>query len=255
MESDIDWHTARALYEWQAELGATEAILDAPINRFELDQSTKPAAKVSPKEPVKPIAEVSPSDVATQLAQQASDIAGLEQIVQSFDLCELRKGARKFVFAQGSPQARVMVIGDAPTRADEDAGHPFAGREGALFDKMFAAIGLGRDTGSDATALYLTNLFPWNPARKPTAIEVDMMLPFLLRHIELKSPDYIVVMGPLVCQALLKKSSMQSARGNWVELVGTPALTIFPPSFLLQDPNAKRAAWQDLLMLKSRLDA
>ena len=254
MESQIDWHTARALYEWQAELGATEPILDAPVNRYELEQSLKPAAKTAKKQPDAPIREISPVDIATELVAGVGDLSSLEATVQSFDLCELRKGARKFVFSQGSPRARVMVIGDAPSRADEDAGHPFAGREGALFDKMFHAIGLERTATEDAYGLYLANLFPWNPARKPTPVEISMMVPFVRKHIELAAPDVVVLMGPLICQSLLDAPSLSVARGSWHTLSERPTLAIFPPAFLMQDPSAKRAAWHDLLMLKSRLD-
>lgn len=254
MESQIDWYTARALYEWQAELGATEAILDAPVNRYELKQNQKPVPKSGIKAPTAPIKELSPVDIAQKLAAAASDLSALCSTVENFDLCDLRKGARNAVFYQGSPAARVMVIGDAPSRADDEAGHPFAGREGALFDKMFDAIGYSRQPSAPANGLYLANLFPWNSPRTPTPVEVAMMLPFLKRHITLAAPEVVVVMGTLACRSLLSASSLAAARGAWSTVEDRPALAIFPPQFLLQDPIAKRAAWQDLLMLKQRLD-
>ena len=80
-----------------------------------------------------------------------------------------------------------------------------------------------------------------------------MTTPFLRRHIELVKPKLLVLMGNGPCQALLGRSGMTRLRGTWVEAASLPALPMFAPAHLLANPTAKRAAWEDLLSLKSRL--
>jgi DNA polymerase len=80
-----------------------------------------------------------------------------------------------------------------------------------------------------------------------------MMRPFLDRHIELAAPKVLILMGNGACQSLLGKNGMTRLRGSWAETAGVPALPMFAPSYLLQNPSAKRDAWADLLSLKARL--
>ena len=64
--------------------------------------------------------------------------------MDAFDLCDLKRGARQLVFADGTPGARVMIIGEAPGRDEDREGKPFVGRAGQLLDRMLAAIDLDR---------------------------------------------------------------------------------------------------------------
>lgn len=83
--------------------------------------------------------------------------------MKAFDGCELKKGARNTVISDGNPAARVMIIGEAPGRDEDIEGRPFVGRAGQLLDKMFAAIGMGRDVPLSKDAVYITNVMPWRP--------------------------------------------------------------------------------------------
>jgi DNA polymerase len=80
-----------------------------------------------------------------------------------------------------------------------------------------------------------------------------MFLPFLRRHIELASPDLVVLMGNTPCQALLGRTGITRIRGQWTEALGRPVLPMFHPAYLLRTPEAKREAWADLLSLRARL--
>ncbi|MBK5934517.1 DNA polymerase [Rhodovulum imhoffii] len=250
MDTGLDFHTAKALLEWQVELGVSEAIGDAPVNRYE--EETQPvAAPQSP--PVSPPAD-DPVAGARAAATAAGTLEALCTALAAFEGCDLKRGARSLVFADGTPAARVMVIGEAPGRDEDIRGKPFVGRAGQLLDKMFAAIGLGRDRAAEH-GLYITNVLPWRPPqnRDPQPEEVAMMLPFLHRHIELAAPEVIVLMGNHSCGALLGRKGITRLRGNWAEVAGLPALPMFHPAFLLRNPAAKREAWRDLLMLQARL--
>jgi len=257
MESQLDWHQAKALLEWQIELGATEAILDAPVDRFELTDKVlaKEPVKTQKQTPAVRVEEVDPVAVAEMAAAGAQDLVGLKQAMAQFEHCPLKRGARQLVFADGNPDAKVMIVGEGPGRDEDVEGRPFVGRAGQLLDRMFAAIGLSR-TADDADAgLYITNVVPWRPPqnRDPSPIEIDMMLPFLRRHIALARPEIIIAMGNISCQALLGKRGVTKLRGQWATGCGVDVLPMFHPAYLLRNPLAKREAWQDLQAVQKRI--
>lgn len=254
MESQIDYWTARALLEWQVELGATDAVQDVPVDRYALEAAAPKPAKAEPAPVrVKP-AEVDPVAVAAEAAKHAGDLEGLRAALDGFGHCDLKNGAHNLVFADGHASARVMVIGEAPGRDEDRQGLPFVGRAGQLLDKMFAAIGMAR-SAEGAAGVYITNVLPWRPPqnRDPKPEEIAMMVPFVKKHIELAEPDLIVLMGNISCQAMLGRRGITRLRGNWQEVSGIPALPMFHPAYLLRNPHAKREAWADLLSLQAKL--
>jgi len=250
----MDWHYAKAVLEWQMEMGATEAILDAPVNRFELADKAKPAVSKTTAVPTK-IVEETPADIATKLAQSAKSLDDLRAIMDGFEHCDLKRGARQLVFSDGKVGARVMVIGEGPGRDEDMQGSPFVGRAGQLLDKMFAAIGLSRDAVDLERAIYITNVVPWRPPqnRDPSPDEIEMMLPFLQRHVELAAPDVIIAMGNISCSAILGQKGISRLRGTWAKAFGVDVLPMFHPAYLLRNPISKREAWADLLSVKQKL--
>lgn len=262
MESSETYWSDLAALAWQVELGADEAIGDAPIDRFALEPAPPKEAKTQaaskPRQPVPaqaPIASVDAVEVARTSAQGAGDLAALAQAQAAFELCDLKRGARNFVFADGTPGARVMIVGEAPGRDEDVEGRPFVGQAGQLLDKMFAAIGMDRTVPDPASALYITNVLPWRPPsnRTPSADEIAMMLPFVERHVALAAPDLLVLMGNTPCQALLGRAGITRIRGQWQEVLGRPTIPMFHPAYLLRTPAAKREAWADLLSIKAKL--
>ena len=251
MESALDYHTARALLEWQVELGVTETIGDAPVDRYSLpDKTAKPKkAKAEQVVPVKPKAE-DPADIAKRAAKAATSLDQLQAAMAAFEQCELKKGARNLVFSDGTPDARVMIIGEAPGRDEDREGRPFVGRAGQLLDRMLDAIDLSRES-----SVYITNVLPWRPPqnRDPRPDEIAMLKPFLERHVELVKPDVLVLMGNISCQAVLGKRGITRIRGKWDTALNLPTIPMFHPAYLLRQPQAKRQAWADLLELKAKL--
>jgi len=258
MESLNTYWSDRALLEWQIELGADEALNETPVNRYDLDPApAKPVAKAAAEAPALPpkAPEVDVVAIAKSAASGAADLEALAAAMQGYEHCELQQGAKTFVFSDGAPTARVMIIGDAPGRQEDIAGKPFVGQVGVLLDKMFAAINLERAAADPAHGVYLTNVLPWRPPsnRTPNEAEFAMMVPFLERHITLANPDVVVLMGNDPCQALLGRAGITRLRGKWQEVLGRPALPMAHPSTLLQQPAAKRDAWADLLSLQAKL--
>ena len=262
MPEMLDYFAAKAALEWQFELGVDEAICELPQNRYAED-AKKPAFKMGKASNIAPMASVpnifpakeAAPDVARLLAAKCAELDELRNAMAVFELCMLKKGAKNMVFAQGSPKSDIMVVGDVPDRQEDQLGIPFQGEKGTLLDNMFAAIERTR-SGEDAnTGLYVTNVIPWRTPqdREPTADEIEMLKPFLQRHVELAEPKVLVLMGNTACQAGLGKAGVTRLRGAWVEAFGVPTLPMFHPSALLRDPLKKRDTWADLLAIKTRL--
>ena len=264
---DLGFHDALAMLDWQIELGADEALGDTPVDRFALaDQApaaavvaTAPKARASVAVPPADDAPPAPSVDAVALAQAAAsaaqDLPALHAAMEGFAHCTLRETATRLVFADGLVGARVMIVGEAPGRDEEQQGKPFVGQSGQLLDRMLAAIGLDRAATDPAQAVYIANVVPWRPPqnRKPEAEELAMMAPFMRRHIALAAPDLVVLMGNAACEPLIGQTGITRLRGEWVTLDNRPAIPMLHPAYLLRRPQEKAAAWADLLSLKARL--
>ena len=149
-----------------------------------------------------------------------------------------------------------MVIGEAPGADEDRAGKPFVGVSGQLLDRMLGWIGLDRNKA------YITNVLFWRPPgnRQPTPAEISACLPFVERHIELVSPDVLLLVGGASAKTLLARSEgITKLRGRWFQYESAgmsrpiPALPTYHPAFLLRQPAQKREAWRDLLLLSERL--
>jgi DNA polymerase len=192
---------------------------------------------------------------AREAARSAASLDALREILQGFEGCALRMTARQLVFADGNPQARVMLVGEAPGREEDLEGLPFVGRSGKLLDRMLAAIGL------DRRSAYIANIIPWRPPgnRTPTPQESAICLPFILRQIELADPDVLVCLGGPAAAALLGvKEGILRARGRWLPYqTGSReirAIATLHPAYLLRQPLQKRLAWRDFLAIQRALE-
>ncbi|TDL81668.1 uracil-DNA glycosylase [Palleronia sediminis] len=252
-----EYHDALACLEWQVELGADEAICETPVDRYAAAHAAaeaKAAAAAAPPvadAPRAPDARPDPAAQARAVARAAADLEGLRHALAAFEGIEAKQGARNLVFSDGDPGAPVMVVGEAPDRDEDNAGHPFAGAPGALLDRMFAAIGMSRAGGD----IYLAAAMPWRlpQTRDAEPDEIAAMQPFLERHIALADPRIVVAMGNLPCRMLLGRDGIGRLRGGWTEALGRPVLPMLSPAHLLRVPAAKRDAWADLLALAARI--
>lgn len=193
---------------------------------------------------------------ARNLANQANSLADLQTCLAAFDGCGLKKTAKNLVFSDGSPEARVMLVGEAPGRDEDMAGKPFVGRSGQLLDQMLQAIGLQR------ADVYIANVVPWRPPgnRTPTPAETEICRPFIARQIALCNPDFLIFLGGASAKQLLQtQDGILKMRGKWRDYdTGARmirAMAMLHPAYLLRQPAQKRLAWRDLLALKRALAA
>ncbi len=191
---------------------------------------------------------------ARSLASAAINLDQLRQALADFDGCNLRHSARNLVFADGDPQAKIMLIGEAPGREEDSQGLPFVGRSGMLLERMLGAIGLKRED------VYITNVIPWRPPgnRTPTPIETELCRPFIERHIQLMDPKLVVVLGGAAAKALLKTTDgILKLRGRWAKITIADrqfrAMPTLHPAYLLRQPAQKKLAWQDLIKIHQSL--
>jgi DNA polymerase len=209
------------------------------------------ATQPAPTAPASP--DVAIMDARAQ-ARSAKSLDELRRILAGFEGCELKRHAKQLVFADGNPQARVMFVGEAPGRDEDQEGLPFVGRSGKLLDLMLKAIGL------DRSSAYIANVIPWRPPgnRTPTPQETQICLPFILRHIELVDPEVLVCLGNPSSQAVLGLTEgITKTRGRWLTYAtGTRevrAMATLHPAYLLRSPIYKRLVWRDLLEIRKAL--
>lgn len=266
---------ALALLKLYIEWGADEAIEPTPQSRLgatvprpaiptqkpatpapALQLSEQPLPSFRPAATVRAIGPVDQAAVlsAREAARAAPDLAALKEALARFDGVSLSKTATNLVFADGNPQARVMLVGEAPGADEDRLGLPFVGVSGQLLDRMMAAIGL------DRTSFYITNVCFWRPPgnRKPTDLELAAQKPFVERHIELVAPKVLVLVGAAAAQGLLGTTEgITRLRGRWFQYqsgaTSIPTIPIFHPAYLLRQPAQKRETWRDLLKLREVL--
>jgi len=257
--------------EWQAEMGADDAVFAEPFDRY-AHQAAKTAARTAsaaetqtpaPSPPPAPrAAPTADAPLGTAeavsegkaLAAGCSSLEDLRAALEKFDGCQLKFDAKNLVFGDGNPSADIMVIGEAPGRDEDIQGLPFVGVSGQLLDRMLSYIGLTRET------FYITNTVYWRPAgnRTPNDGEFAVCRPFVEKHIELVDPKLLLLVGGRAVTSLAGVTQgITKSRGKWYDVtVGDrtlPAMATFHPAYLLRNGPAKRFAWRDLLALQRRM--
>lgn len=260
-----------ALMRWYLEAGVDETIAEEPgeacrrpVLSFGAPAAAAPVLAPTPAPapspaPAAALAAPPPAgdDDARALAAAAATLDAVRAALSAFSGCPLRRTATNLVFGDGSAQAVVVLIGEAPGAEEDRQGVPFVGPSGRLLDRMLASIGL------DRTQVFISNTVFWRPPgnRAPTSQEVAACLPFVERIIELIAPRLVVALGGPAASALFgQNESVGRLRGRWFRYQTTrlaqpiPATALFHPAYLLRSPAQKRLAWRDLLAIKKKIE-
>jgi|GEM_PF-72626 len=184
---------------------------------------------------------VPPEERDGLLRELAEEVAGCLK-------CPILASSRtQTVFADGSPTARLMFIGEAPGADEDRSGVPFVGPAGQLLTDMITkGMGLKREE------VYIANVVKCRPPnnRNPLPEEASNCLPYLERQIEIVRPEYICLLGAVATSSLLNTAlGVGRLRGKWHRIRGIPTIATYHPSYLLRRPAAKKEAWADLQML------
>jgi len=164
--------------------------------------------------------------------------------------CKLCENRSRSVFGVGNPQARLVLVGEAPGREEDKQGEPFVGEAGQLLDRILFAMGLQR---SD---VYICNVEKCRPPgnRDPEPDEIAACESFLQRQLASIAPEVVVSLGRIASQALLRdQTPISKLRGQWREYRGIALMPTFHPAYLLRNPTAKREVWEDIKQVMRRL--
>lgn len=173
----------------------------------------------------------------------------------------LANAGTNIVISRGNPQAKLLIIGEAPGPEENLKGKPFVGRAGQLLDKILEAANFNPETD-----VYITNsVFRLPPGddgkafRKPTDAEIDFYRPFVFEIVRLIDPRIILLTGNVACQSILKKTGITSLRGQWTQSGERWIMPIFHPSYLLRNPSRepgspKAQMWDDIREVRRKYD-
>lgn len=276
LENDVE--TLVSALEWQVAMGADEAILADPLDRFaevaerkaarsrQLEQVAQNAQNAQnsaqqnpPRRPPQPsvdapLGAAEAAALGRDAVKNCKSLDELRAALEGFDGCALKNTATQLVFGDGNPKADIMVIGEAPGADEDRQGKPFVGVSGQLLDRMLSFISLTREN------FYITNTVYWRPPgnRKPNDGEFAVCRPFVDKHIELVAPKLLLLVGDKSVRGLAGATSgITRSRGKWYDVsVGDrtiPAMASFHPAYLLRTSAAKRQAWQDLLAVQRKM--
>ncbi|TWU20253.1 Uracil DNA glycosylase superfamily protein [Novipirellula galeiformis] len=181
------------------------------------------------------------------LAQRESELVALASEVAACQKCsQLARCRTHTVFGEGNANARVVFFGEAPGADEDREARPFVGKAGELLTKMIQACKFSRDD------VYILNTVKCRPPgnRNPDPEEIANCRPYFEKQIELIRPEYIVCLGAVSGQALLdSKLSVGRLRGRFHPYFDSKVVVTYHPAYLLRNPAAKKAAWDDLQMM------
>ena len=183
--------------------------------------------------------------------QPATSLDELKILISECKQCALAKTRNKFVFGTGNPNAKVMLVGEAPGADEDMQGEPFVGRAGKLLTDILSAIKFKREE------VFIANILKCRPPnnRNPLPSEMKMCKPFLMKQIELIKPSIILCLGKVAGNALLENNlSLTKMRGLVHELKGIKLIVTYHPAALLRNPNWKYGCWEDVQKLRKLYD-
>ena len=203
-----------------------------PINRFRIVKSNN-------------------NDLNNNKSDQLSD---LKKQINSIRNCNLKDNSKNLVMGEGNINSSIMLIGEAPGIAEENSGKTFQSDVGILLEKMLLAINIKKEN------IYSTYSINFRPPedRKPTTKEIKRYSIFLKDHISIINPEILILMGSTAMEAVTgSNNKLSDERGKWKEIIigskTVPLMISYSPSYLIRFPDNKKYSWEDLKMIKQKI--
>jgi len=173
--------------------------------------------------------------------QRVKEKAKKDELLRKFKLndlgdckrCKLCQTRKNLVFGEGNPAARLMFIGEAPGKEEDEQGKPFVGRAGVLLTKLIEGLGLKRQD------IYIANIIKCRPPsnRNPELNEIQSCKPFLLQQIKIIDPKVIVLLGSCSLKSLLgEDKQISKVRGRQFSIHGRMYIPTYHPAYILRNP-------------------
>lgn len=149
-------------------------------------------------------------------------------------------------------RSRVLFVGEAPGKNEDEQGLPFVGRSGQLLDKLLADVGMTK-----ADNIYITNILKCRPPqnRDPKPDEQEACIQYLREQYKIMSPNIVVCLGRIAAQRIIDKNfSITRQHGTWTVKRGVFFTATFHPSALLRNPNNMQYAEDDFIQIRKKID-
>lgn len=194
-------------------------------------------------------------------ARQHKSLDELIARMMKMDDDPLADAGTNVVISRGNPEAKLLIVGEAPGPQENIQGKPFVGRAGQLLDKILESANF--DPEKD---VFITNsVFRMPPGdagkafRKPTDKEIEYYRPYVQEIVRFVDPLIMLLTGNVACQSILGKTGITSLRGKWTEQDGRWIMPIFHPSYLLRNPDRsagspKALMWDDIKHVREKYD-
>lgn len=185
----------------------------------------------------------------------AEKLSTLEDTLRDCRKCGLCEGRTQVVFGVGSPEARLLFVGEGPGFHEDKQGEPFVGQAGKLLNELLAGIGLER------AQVYIANVVKCRPPenRDPTPQEIEACSPHLFQQIEIIRPQVICTLGRFATRLLTGSELSITAihgKAKEAEVGGVPVLLfpVFHPAAALYTPANRKVLEEDFGKLRVLLD-
>ncbi|MEM6687786.1 MAG: uracil-DNA glycosylase [Planctomycetota bacterium] len=174
----------------------------------------------------------------------------LNKLADEVDECTkcdtLAATRNRTVFGEGSITPRFVFLGEAPGADEDRSGRPFVGRAGQLLTKMISACNIDRED------CFILNTIKCRPPgnRNPEPGELSSCRGYYQQQLSILRPEYVVCLGAVSAKELLSSTlSVGRLRGKLHSYYSSKVLVTYHPAYLLRNPDAKKAAWQDLQLM------
>lgn len=161
--------------------------------------------------------------------------------------CPLHESKTHTVFGEGPEDAKIMLIGEAPGKNEDETGRPFIGSSGKLLSELISESGMNRHD------IYITSIVKCRPEnnRKPRKLEYTACIDlYLRRQIELINPDIIGLLGNSAIYALTGDSDIKQIHGNLYKVDGRKFMALFHPAAALYSRKLLPQLKEDMIKLK-----
>jgi DNA polymerase len=245
-------------------MGAREIFLDGMTREEALELvGGAQQARTSPKE----ISRSTPSPRRSAVVQGGTKVSAgkaelfvlpdsydeLREIAMECTRCGLSERRTQVVFSDGPSDGRLMVVGEAPGKNEDETGVPFVGAAGKYLDALLGMVGLSR-----GESVYIANVLKCRPPgnRDPRPEEIVACSPFLKKQIDIVRPKALLAVGSFSGKLLTgrEKTALGKLRGEVHRYHGVPLVVTYHPAALLRNSKWTRLFSDDLQLLRTVLD-
>ena len=182
----------------------------------------------------------------------SQSLQNYESSIKNCLKCKISSTRSNFIFGVGDPNADLLIVGESPSKEDDQNGTLLSDNRGKLLKKILSAIGRDKTNG-----VYILNILKcWIPNnRDPLASEINKCEPYLIKQIEFIQPKLIVALGKTVGKILLKQNiDFETMRNKTHYYHDTTLRVTYHPAALINNPSLKNSAWNDFKWIRDYIN-